>query len=337
LLALLIVGSAAAFALWLRASLNEPVEHGAGSQIIKVEPGTGPSAIIDQLKEAGIVRGELALKVYLRLSSNGGRLKAGDYRFESPITALQVVDKLVRGEVNRERVTIPEGYSRFEIAETLAEKTGKATVEEFLRLVEDPSLIQSVSAEATSLEGYLFPDTYHYTSSTTAEEMVREMVDRFQEVFTPQWSIRASELGMSVHAVTTLASIVEEEARVADERPRIASVFYNRLRIGMPLASDPTFIYAAILAGDYDGNPNQPRHRRRLSRYNTYIYAGLPPGPIASPGRASLEAVLYAESTDYLYFVVSGSAGRHKFSRTSAEHEAAVQEYRRQQHQTGGR
>ena len=141
------------------------------------------------------------------------------------------------------------------------------------------------------------------------------------------------EIGMTVHQVVALASVVEEEARVPDERPLIASVFTNRLKIGMPLGSDPTFIYAAIMAGDYDGNPNQPRHRRRDSPYNTYLYAGLPPGPIASPGRASLEAALYPDQSDYLYFVVSGTEGRHKFSRTASEHEAARGEYYRQREQ----
>jgi UPF0755 protein len=134
-----------------------------------------------------------------------------------------------------------------------------------------------------------------------------------------------------MHSIVTMASIIEEEARVPDERPKISSVFFNRLKINMPLASDPTFIYAAVIERDYDGNPNNPRHRRRDSLYNTYIYPGLPPGPIASPGRASLEAALYPDDTDYIYFVVSGTEGRHKFSRTSAEHEAAVQEYRQQQ------
>ncbi|MGH8598111.1 MAG: endolytic transglycosylase MltG, partial [Gammaproteobacteria bacterium] len=157
------------------------------------------------------------------------------------------------------------------------------------------------------------------------------MVSRFEEVFTPEWTTRASELGLTVHQVVTLASLVEEEARVPEERPLVASVFMNRLARGMPLASDPTFIYAAVLAHDYDGNPNQPRHRTRLSPYNTYVVPGLPPGPISSPGRASLEAALYPASSDYLYFVVSGTSGRHKFSRTAAEHDVAVGEYRRQQ------
>src|SRR5262249_7439059 len=174
------------------------------------------------------------------------------------------------------------------------------------------------------------PDTYVYSVKTTPHDLVRAMVNRFEEVFTPEWSMRAGELGMTVHQVVTLASIIEREAKVADERPHMASVFFNRLKRGMPLASDPTFIYAAILAGDYDGNPNQPRHRQRISQYNTYINVGLPPGPISSPGRASIEAVLYPDQTDDLYFVVNGAEGRHKFSRTEAEHDAAKKEYYRQ-------
>jgi UPF0755 protein len=328
-LLLLIGGGVGAW--WLRSNVFEPVEHNAADQIITIEPGLGPQAIIARLGEAGIVRNPTALKLYLRATGRSGNLKAGDYKFNSPISPLQAIEKIRRGEVHLERVTVPEGFNRFDIARVLAEKTGKATEAEFLRLMEDQSPIRNISPEARNLEGYLFPDTYNYTSKTTAEELIQAMVSRFEEVFTPEWATRASRLGMTVHQVVTLASIVEEEARVPDERPLIASVFSNRLKLGMALGSDPTFIYAAILAADYDGNPNQPRHRRRDSRYNTYIYAGLPPGPIASPGRASLEAALYPADTDYLYFVVSGTSGRHKFSRSSTEHDLAVEEYRRQQ------
>src|SRR5262249_40526338 len=143
--------------------------------------------------------------------------------------------------------------------------------------------------------------------------------------------------GLTLNQVVTLASIIEKEAREDDERPVIASVFYNRLKIGMSLKSDPTFIYAAKLAGDYDGNPNQPRHRSRLSPYNTYQVSGLPPGPIASPGRASLEAALYPARTDFLYFVAIANSGRHKFSRTEAEHLSAVADYRRYQRDSRAR
>jgi UPF0755 protein len=319
------------FALWIRHTVATPVEHQAADRIVTIDQGTGTQAIIARLSEAGVVSHPLALKIYLRLTGRGGNLKAGEYKFASPISPLQAVEKIRRGEVDLERVTIPEGFNRFDIAETLASKTGKASAEDFLRLMNDQTPIEQIAPTARDLEGYLFPDTYNYNAKTTPEDLVRSMVSRFEEVFTPEWAARASELGLTVHQIVTLASIIEREAKVPDERPHMASVFYNRLKRGVPLASDPTFIYAAILAGDYDGNPNQLKYRNRFSPYNTYVVTGLPPGPIASPGRASLEAVLYPDTTDDLYFVVTGTAGRHKFSRTAAEHDAAVEEYRRQQ------
>jgi UPF0755 protein len=317
----------------MRFALNEPVEHGSAGEVISIHQGMGPAAIVNRLGEAGIVRHPNALRIYLRITGRSGHLKAGDYRFDSPISPLEAIGKIERGEVYGERVTIPEGLDRFEIGELLAGKTGKASAEQFMLLTYATELIEKIDPSANNLEGYLFPDTYKFTTTTTPEDLIKAMVERFNDVFTPEWATRASQLGLSVHQVVTLASMIEEEARVPDERPRVASVFMNRLKRGMPLASDPTFIYAAKLAHDYDGNPNQPRHRRRDSRYNTYLYGGLPPGPISSPGRASLEAALNPEKTDYLYFVVNGTAGRHKFSRTAAEHELAVQEYRRQREQ----
>jgi UPF0755 protein len=325
---LLVLG---AFAVWVRKTATTPVEHDSADRIVTIDQRTGTQGIVDRLAEAGIVRHPLALRIYLRVTGRGGNLKAGDYKFASPISPLQAIEKIRRGDVFLERVTIPEGYNRFDIAETLVAKTGKATANEFLRLVGDQTPILRIAPTARNLEGYLFPDTYNYNTRTTPEELIRLMINRFEEVFTPEWSMRASQLGLTVHQVVTLASIIEKEAKVPDERPHMASVFFNRLKRGMPLASDPTFIYAAILAGDYDGNPNQLRFRSRPSPYNTYLFSGLPPGPIASPGRASLEAVLYPDNTDDLYFVVNGTEGRHKFSRTSSEHEVAVEEYRRQQ------
>lgn len=326
-----LLGGAVLSWAWLRATVMRAVEHPSAERVITIEQGSGLQAIVAQLSQAGIVRHPLALQLYLRATGRGGHLKAGDYKFQSPISPLEAIEKIRRGEVFIERVTIPEGYNRFEIAETLAGKTGKATQEEFLKLMDDQTPIQQIAPPARNLEGYLFPDTYNYNTKTTPEDLIRGMVNRFDEVFAPEWTARASQLGLTVHQVVTLASIIEKEAKVPDERPHMASVFFNRLRLGMPLASDPTFIYAAKLAGDYDGNPNQPRYRESLSPYNTYKILGLPPGPIASPGRASLLAVLYPDSTDDLYFVLSDTSGRHKFSRTAAEHDAAVQDYRRLQ------
>lgn len=332
-LLVIVVLAGGAFAAWVWRVSTTPVEHQSDG-IVTIEQGAGTQAIVARLAEAGIVPNPLALKIHLRITGRGSNLKAGDYKFPSPISPLQAIDKIRRGEVYLERVTIPEGFNRFEIAEAFATKTGKATAEEFLRLMEDQTPIKRIAPAARNLEGYLFPDTYNYDSKTAPEDLIQSMVNRFDEVFTPEWSMRASELGLTVHQVVTLASIIEKEAKVPDERPHMASVFFNRLKLGMPLASDPTFIYAAILAGDYDGNPNQLRYRNRHSPYNTYLVSGLPPGPIASPGRASLEAVLHPANTDDLYFVVNGTGGRHKFSRTAAEHDTAVEDYRRQQRET---
>ena len=318
--------------------MTRPVTLPSADRIVTIDPGIGTAATIARLEEAGIVQHPVALRLYVTLTGRSSRLKAGDYKFSSPISPLEAMDKIRRGDVFYERVTIPEGFNAFEIADLLATRTGKATPDQFLALIADPSLIRDIDPSAKSLEGYLFPDTYNYSTRTTAEDLIRMMVRRFDEVFSDAWTRRTAELKMDVHRVVTLASIVEKEAKVPEDRPLIASTLTNRLRIGMPLAADPTFIYAAELAHDYDGNPNQPRHRRRNSPYNTYLYAGLPPGPIASPGRASIEAALFPANTDYLYYVLAGADGHHKFSRTAAEHQAAVEQYHhlRQQLQNGG-
>jgi len=330
----LLIAALAAGVLWIRYLAHHPVEHPSAGKVITIDQGTSTNAIIERLAEARILHHPRMFKLYLRLTGGGGALKAGDYTFPTPISPLQAIEKIRRGEVALERVTIPEGFNRFEISELLAAKTGKATAEQFLKLTEDQTYIERIAPTNRDLEGYLFPDTYNYSSKTSAEDLIRAMVGRFDEVFTPEWTARASQLGMTVNQIVTLASIIEKEAHEDDERATIASVFYNRLKIHMPLASDPTFIYAAKLAGDYDGNPNRPRHRTRVSAYNTYLVSGLPPAPIASPGRASLEAALYPAKSDYLYFVAIANTGRHKFSRTAVEHELAVADYRRYQRES---
>jgi UPF0755 protein len=325
---LLLVVAIVGAGFWVKAKFYSPVEHDDNKTII-VQQGTSTQAIITKLQQIGIVKNPTAFALYLRLTGRSGQLKAGVYKFDSPISAMQAIEKIQRGEVTYERVTIPEGFNRFDIAKTLAKVTGKASEQEFLRLMNNTSAIAKIAPEARNLEGYLFADTYNYNAGTTPEELIQAMVNRFKEVFTPEWTARTSQLGMTVHQVVTYASIIEKEARVEEDRPKISSVIKNRLKVGMPLACDPTFIYAAMLAGDYDGNPNQPRHRQRLSPYNTYIFSGLPPGPIASPSRASLEATLYPPDTSYLYFVANGIDGGHIFSSTSAQHEAAVAQYRK--------
>lgn len=324
---------------WFVQQLTGRRSHSAAEQVITVEPGMGTREIVARLARVGIVGNQTALLTWLAVTGQAKSLKAGDYQFASPISPLEAIDKIRRGDVATHRVTVPEGLNRFEISELLAEKTGLGSRDKFVVLTGRPELIRDLDSGANSLEGYLFPDTYEYTLSTTPEELIEEMVDRFREIYKnkPEFSQVGAERNITLREIMTMASMVEEEARVDDERPVIASVFYNRLSKDMKLASDPTFIYAAVLAGDYDGNVNNPKHRQRPSPYNTYMFTNLPPGPIANPGLRSIEAALAPADTQYLYFVVNGKEGRHKFSRTVEEHDAAVLEYRKQQREENGK
>jgi UPF0755 protein len=321
-------------AVWFHIELTTRRDLREPEVLVTIEPGMGTRDIVARLASSGVVPNQTALLLWLTVTGQGKSLKAGDYDFKSPISALEAVDKIRRGEVATRRVTIPEGMNRFAIAQLLAEKTGLASREHFLTLTSQPDIVKDLDPDASTLEGFLFPDTYEYTAKTTPEELVAQLVTRFHEVYysKPEIAQGAAERSLTLHQLMTMASMVEEEAKADDERPIIASVFYNRLAKNMKLASDPTFIYAAQMANDYDGDVNNPRHRARVSPYNTYMFEGLPPGPIANPGLKSIEAALNPAATDYLYFVVNGHDGHHKFSRTVEEHERAVEEYRKQQH-----
>jgi UPF0755 protein len=312
-------------------ALVTPREHAAASRVITIAPGAPARHILRQLAAEGIIAHPLPAFVYLALTHQGARLKAGDYRFPSPISTLEVIRKLIRGEVITERITIPEGLNRFEIADLLRQLPLR-DADRALEFTEDVSLIRDLDPQADSLEGYLFPDTYTYTPSLSARDLIARMVHRFREAFTEADRARARALGFTVREVVTLASLIEKEAKRPEERPLISSVFHNRLRRGMRLECDPTVLYAALLEGDTERTIRRS-DLARPSPYNTYLSPGLPPGPIASPGRASLHAALYPASTDYLYFVVDGtrSDGAHRFARTLAEHRANVLLYRQAQ------
>ena len=320
-------------AVWFHVGLTARRELRQPAVRVTVEPGSGTREIVGDLASAGVIRDQTILLLWLSVTGQGKSLKAGDYEFKSPISPLEAIDKIRRGDVASRRVTVPEGMNRFAIAQLLADKTGLGSRERFLALTGQPGAIKDLDPDAQTLEGYLFPDTYDFTVKTTPEELVAQMVARYRAVYfsKPEIAQRAAERGLTLHQTMTVASMIEEEAKVDDERPIISSVFYNRLARNMKLASDPTFVYAAIMANDYDGDVNNPRHRARLSPYNTYVFDGLPPGPIANPGVKSIEAALAPASTSYLYFVVNGHDGHHKFSTTVEEHERAVEEYRRQQ------
>ncbi|MEP7273929.1 MAG: endolytic transglycosylase MltG, partial [Acidobacteriota bacterium] len=340
-LGLLLIASAAATGLWLRHDLRKPRAHGFSEKPITIEPRARTSAIISKLHREGILTHELPARLYLRFFAAKARLKAGDYHFRSPISTLQVIDQIVRGDVATRQFTIPEGYNQFDIARILASLPGlkqaaPETPESALELLRKTALIADLDPTAATLEGYLFPDTYEYTATATREQLVEAMVRRFRKTYAPLMQQRGVELGMSVREVVTLASLIEKEAKVDAERELISSVFHRRLKSGTALACDPTLIYAALLIGRYRGKIYQS-DLDRDSPYNTYKRAGLPPGPIASPGKRSLEAALNPAETDFLYFVVdvTKNDGSHTFSASAAAHEravAALRQLERSQH-----
>jgi UPF0755 protein len=339
-IALLVIVVFLGFALWIRYDVNHARAHNASGRVITIEPRETTARIITDLHQEGIIKREFTVWLYLRLFARGSHLRAGDYTFKSPISPLEAIRKIERGEVATRQFTVPEGYNKFDIARVISSLPGlkerePRTPDEALRLLGRPELITDIDSNATSLEGYLFPDTYDFTATSTREQIVEMMVRRFRKTFTPEMQRRASDLNLSIPQVVTLASLIEKEAKVDSERELISSVFHQRLKVGMPLACDPTVIYAALLEGRYRGKIYQSDLDRN-SPYNTYKRTGLPPGPIASPGKRSLEAALNPAATDYLYFVVDAQKndGSHKFSSSSADHERAVAALRQLERQS---
>lgn len=294
--------------------------RGPESVRVTVQPGTPVRSLSHRLESQGVVRSALLLETWLRLRGEAGRIQAGTYDLPRDENLFSIAGRLVRGETVLAAVTVPEGLRLEEIA-GLAYRVLEIDSAAFAVAASDPALADSLLAPIAgkvpaTLEGYLFPETYRVDPAIGARPLARVMVAQFQRVFGPAWRARAESLGFSVHEIVTLASIVEEEAKVPEERTTIAGVFWNRLKRGMPLEADPTVQYA--LGG----------HKARVlyrdlevdSPYNTYRNVGLPPGPIASPGRAALEATLYPDSVPYFYFFATGEDGGHTFSETYEEH-----------------
>jgi len=297
---------------------------------VEILPGTPTMQIADELKQQGLIRSKYAFEAE-RLAK-GGTLKAGEYRFDHPAKMLEVYERLERGDVYTISVTIPEGSNLFDIAQRIeAANLGKR--EKFLTAANaDVGLIADLDPKATSLEGYLFPDTYRFERRATPQQILAAMVRRFRQA--------TENLGLDAnyHRVVTVASLVERETPVNAERPLVASVFENRLAKDMPLMTDPSVIYAALLDGRYRGTI-YASDLQADSPYNTYRYPGLPPGPICSPGMASLKAAMHPAQTDYLYFVAASAdpSGKSRFSATLEEHAHDVQQYRRSLRAAGSR
>ncbi|HSZ61066.1 MAG TPA: endolytic transglycosylase MltG [Terriglobales bacterium] len=331
-----------AIAGWIAWQLHVPVTPPAGTFLL-LRPGYSSRRIAIELKKAGVIRNERVFWLWHALHRKRS-LKAGEYQFERDANLPQVYDRIARGDIYFHVVTIPEGYTMFDIAKAI-EDAGLGSAADFLHVARTQTqLISDLSPQAISLEGYLFPNTYQFTRTQTLEEMAAAMVHQFRQAArqiglnsdhsgpnaSPSVGPNADTNSLSnpdLPAIVTMASIVEKETAVAEERPLVAGVYYNRLAKRMALDADPSVIYAELLAGTYQGS----LHHADLSvnsAYNTYRFPGLPPGPIGNPGRSSLAAALHPETTDFLYFVADGN-GHHRFAQSLEEHNRNVAAYRR--------
>lgn len=324
LVALAVIGGLGV-ALTLYTRTSEPYKgYDAAEQFVTIEPGSGTRTIGQRLIDAGVMRDEATFRAAVWRSGRARGLQAGEFRFDQPMTPIDVIDKIARGDVYNRRITFPEGLTIREMARIYEQQTF-GTASAFIEAAGDAAPIRDIDPAATDLEGYLFPETYSMPRHTTAATLISLMVGRFRHLFTSEMQQAALALELTPRQAVTLASLVEKETAQPSERPIVAAVYLNRLRIGMGMQADPTVIYALQRAGRYDGNLRRD-DLQFDSPYNTYRYAGLPPGPIASPGLASLQAAVAPAAVDSLYFV-SRNDGSHVFARTLAEHNENVRQY----------
>lgn len=310
-----------AFAIWFGWAAVLPMQP-QQTTFFLLRPGWSTRHIARDLQRQGIIHSSAAF-LMVDYAKGLRTLKAGEYKFDQPASALEVWRRLTVGDVYARTVVVPEGYNMFDIAEAV-QQAGLGSASDFLIAARnDLFLIKDIDPDAKSLEGYLFPDTYQFTRINTSHEIAAAMVHRFR-----QEAQKIGLLGRSdIHRVVTMASIVEKETADPNERPMVAGVYYNRLNRNMALAADPSVIYAALLTGRYRGTIYES-DLQYDSPYNTYKYPGLPPGPIANPGVASLEGAMHPKQTDYLYFV-SDNNGHHRFARDLEEHARNVAAYRK--------
>ena len=310
---------------WARHRLTTPYAAFSAPEIfVELPAGSGVSSIANRLVAAGVLPDTITFRLAARYTGADRRLQAGEYRFAGPSTPLQVLDRLAAGDVFTHPITFREGLTIFEMADVF-ERSGQGSADDFLAAARNLTLVGERDPRAKSLEGYLFPDTYTLPRSNDADDLVHAMLARFDKVFDSALRSEADGRGMSTREVLTLASIIEKETGRADERTKVSAVYHNRLKIGMPIQCDPTVIYALMLGGRWDGNLRKTDLQLN-SPYNTYVVRGLPPGPIASPGRASIEAALRPADVGYLYFV-SRNDGSHVFASTLAEHNRNVAQW----------
>ena len=341
-----------AVSFWLYTSLTSVHAHDKANQFIVIEKGSAPGAIVDKLATDGVIASPLATKIYLRTLGDAAKLQAGEYQFDSPISPLQVLKELETGETQTIKLTIPEGFTRFDIAKRIVEKFGnppatspsaeaaatpppaggepKITEQQVLLLMEDTGLIQDIAPEARNLEGYMYPSTYSFPRGTKPETVVEHLVQQFKKVWKPEWTEAAKGIGKTPHQIVTIASLIETESGVESERPTVASVIYNRVSKNIPLGIDQTVVYIAKMQNRWEGTINRS-DLEADSPYNTRRYGGLPPGPISSVSESAINAALNPAKTDYIYYVrnVDLNDGAHWFYAFAAEFERGKAEYQR--------
>jgi UPF0755 protein len=303
--------------------LRSPGPPQEGPVVVTIDAGERFADVARKLGRLGLVRHPLPLILWARLTGRDRAIRSGEYAITPPLSPLALLERLTGPPDSRRQVTVPEGLTARQVVGLLA-AAGFGSEESFLCVLDDPAFLAAEDLPPSGAEGYLFPDTYEFPRATAQEGILQTMVQRFREVADARFARRAAALGLSEHEAVTLASLVEEEAARPEERRLVAAVFLNRLRRGMPLQSDPTVLYGRT-------EPSRRIRRADLLRptpYNTYTRRGLPPTPIANPGKAALEAAVDPAPVDYLYFVARGD-GSHEFSTTLAAHNAAVTRYQR--------
>jgi len=336
LIAALIIGviGISSLAIWAYRDLRKPIKHNKANQYIDIPKGSSTAFVVKKLASEGIISHEWPLMLYLKSTGSGSSIRAGEYQFSSPISPLAVLGRLQRGERRLNRLTIIEGWTRWDIARAMVgvKELRQESDAQALALMTDTSLIRDIDPAAQNLEGYLFPDTYEFPPESKAPDVIEMMVKQFRNVWKPDWTDRARAMGFSPRQIVTIASIIETEAKLDEERPIVASVIYNRLKRNIPLAVDSTIIYASKLEGKwrYDGKVYKSDLERR-SPYNTRIYTGLPPGPVASPGASSISAALNPATTEYIYYVRNPDRndGAHNFYVNSGDFDQGVRALRR--------
>jgi UPF0755 protein len=308
---------------WLAWALKSPLTPD-GQKFVLLRPGYTTRHIANELQAAGVIRNARAF-VFWQYLHRKHSLKAGEYLFDKTANAIDIHKRLVRGDIYAHTVVIPEGFTMFDIAAAIQD-AGLGSSQDFLNVAtSDTALIADLDPEAKTLEGYLFPNTYEFTRTQTMQEMAAAMVKQFRQVGLEIGLISTEQ--QSMHQTVTMASIIEKETGTADERPLVASIYNNRLTKNMALQADPSVIYAELLQGAYSGALHHADMQFK-SPYNTYTHPGLPPGPIANPGKASLQAAQHPAVTGYFYFVADGN-GHHRFAHTLEEHNQNVAAYRR--------